>query len=151
MRYEYSKLANILEKYYRDTNYCGVASLCTATGLSVGKSYHLLRRHGRKHRKGTPFEALVNALEETGYSLETLNGKRLSALDGWRGGDYNPGIRTYGQAEKTFKRGTYLLLNATSKSAHVACIKDGILNDWTVRRKRTTVRSIFKVVKTEGQ
>jgi len=149
MRYEYNKLSNILEKYYHDDNYCGVASLCTATGLSVGKSYHLLKRHGRKHRKGTPFKSIVNALKESGYALETLNGLRLKATDNWGKGYYNAGISTYGQAEKQLKTGTYLVFNCTTKSAHVGCIKDGTLNDWTARSKRKTVRSIFKVIKTE--
>lgn len=149
MRYEYKEISRILEKYYNDNNYCGVASFCTATGLSVGKSYHLLRKHGRKTGGGTSFPIIVKALKEAGYSVESLHGKKMEPADLWYKRVFGYGITTYGQAEKKLRKGTYLVFNVTSKSAHVGCIKDGVLNDWTARSKRKTVRSVFKVVKTE--
>jgi hypothetical protein len=151
MRYTYDEMRAILKKYYNDDGFCGVASFCTATGLSVGKSFHLLKRYGRKPRTGTPFEAMYMALKEVGYKLETLDGDEVKVSDGWWKHYNSRGVRTYGQAEKALKKGTYFVLNATSKSAHVACIKDGVLNDWTARNKRKTVRTVLKVVKTEEQ
>jgi len=149
VRYTYKEIRKILTTYYNDWGFCGVASFCTATGLSVGKSYHLLKKYGRKPRTGTPFEAMFMALKEAGYSLETLDGNKVKVSDGWHKNYYTLGINTFGQAEKTFKKGTYFILNITSKTGHVACIKDGILNDWTADSKRKTVRAIFKVIKTE--
>ena len=149
MRYTYKEMLKILTTYYDDRGFCGVVSFCTATGLSVGKSYHLLRKYGRKTRSGTPFETMFMALKEKGYSLETLDGNKIKVSDGWWRWPSTKGVRTFGQAEKAFKKGTYLVLNITCKSGHIACIKDGILNDWTADSKRKTVRAIFKVIKTE--
>jgi len=137
----YVELDHILGRHYRDNNYCGLIAVCLATNASTGKVKRYVEKFAkhwrlRVHGKGTPFEVIEKTLKRFGkehdfdWDLFGYTGRTLNSV-------HNELARAY--PNDTFH--VYV-------KGHVACIREGILEDWTAskpsRRKVTHVHRIIK-------
>ena len=111
----YSELAKIGSKYYKDSGYCGVIAGAKACRCSYGKAFSEMERQGRKRGRGSS----IGMIEE---AIKNIAGKQTTVVrGGWIG-------KTVAQAERGLpKKGTFLIY----QKAHIACLIDGKIFDWT--------------------
>lgn len=123
----YEKLRHAGMAHYNDWNFCSVIATATACNISFGKAKHKLENKGREHRKGCWH--FYDVIQDRGFALEEVDGY------------YNTFVRKLGER---LPKGTYIVLT----SRHVACMVDGVMNDWSEDRSNR-VRRIHRVVMTE--
>ena len=126
---DYAQIKRIGEKYYNDTNFCGVVAVTVASGCSFGKAYNLCKKLGRRDRKGTPMNVSIAAMQKLGFKVTELQ--------------HRP-CKTLMMAERKLpKTGTYWLLTKRSE-CHITCVKDGQMIDWATKSKKQ-VYCVYKV------
>ena len=140
-RRNYAELANILGWHYSDTSFCGLIAICVATHASPGKVKRYVEKFAktwegrlRIHRKGTPFLVIEAALNRFGKEHD-------ADWDRWK----HSGLtlnRVHKELARTYPNDTFHVY----VSGHVACIREGVLEDWTAlkpsRRKVTQIERI---------
>jgi len=110
-----------------DNNMCGVIAAAVATNTMYDKCYDLFKDLGRKHGKGVSTTQIRNALDKLGFSVSIV-----------------PGFLDTGTMSTIHRRldetKTYLVF----VRGHVACVKGGVVHDWTAGRKHR-VRHVMEV------
>lgn len=138
----YAELDSILGgRNYRDNNYCALIALSIATHVNVGKIKRYVENHkglaSRKHGKGTPFEVINRATLRFGKIWDPsfyvagwdLRGKTLHTV--------------HTKLARDYPNDTFFIYT----SGHMACIREGILEDWTARKpSRRIVRKIQRII-----
>jgi len=137
-KHSYAKLAKIAQRYYGDDGFCAVIALAVGCDISFGKAFHALKREGRRTGDGTYRYQQNHALR--------CFGKRLQH-DSVTGGTKTEDCRTLGTVAKRCKdwEGTYYIY----VRGHVACVRDGILEDWSAsvtKGSRYRVLDVYKLV-----
>ena len=137
----YAELDSILGgRNYRDNNYCAIIALSIATHVNVGKIKRYVENYkglaSRKHGKGTPFALIDRATLRFGKMTDTsfvvtsaLRGRTLHTV--------------HTKLARAYPNDTFFIYT----SGHMACIREGILEDHTARRpSRRIVRNIYRVI-----
>ena len=137
----YAELDSILGgRNYRDNNYCAIIALSIATHVNVGKIKRYVENYkglaSRKHGKGTPFALIDRATLRFGKMIDK----------GFMG-DWNLKRKTlhtvHTKLARAYPNDTFFIYT----SGHMACIREGILEDHTARRpSRRIVRNIYRVI-----
>ena len=140
----YAELHHILGRHYRDNSYCGLIAVCLATNASPGKVKRYVEKFAkhwrlRPHGKGTPYEVISLALKRFGkehdfnWDLFGYTGRTLNSV-------HRELAREY--PDDTFH--VYV-------KGHVACIREGILEDWTARTaSRRKVTHVNRIINRES-
>ena len=137
----YAELDSILGgRNYRDNNYCAIIALSIATHVNVGKIKRYVENHkglaSRKHGKGTPFALIDRATLRFGKMTDPsfvvtsdLRGRTLHTV--------------HTKLARDYPNDTFFIYT----HGHMACIREGILEDWTARKpSRRIVRNIYRVI-----
>ena len=135
----YAELHKIAGAFNRDKGYCALIAVCIATNASMGK----VKRHmetkvttgrRREHGKGTPLDVIEKTTMRFGkkYDIDFMDA-------GYIGQTLN---RVHRDLQHSFPNDTfYCLVNG-----HIACIREGILEDWTVMSpSRRKVLKVWKI------
>ena len=132
---KYLALRTVATKHYpTETNYCSVIALAVATGWTFGKARSVLYRGAdRITAKGTSVSRLHAVLKQHGYRT---------------GFATVPKAKTPISAQRALENttGTYFLYTKD----HVACVQDGVCQDWSNnahRRNHDHIESIYKIEK----
>ena len=135
IRYQELKLSGMLKG---ETNDCSVIAVAAATGCGYNKAFKALENEGRKPNRGATLTKILRATEALRYELvpaQTI----LTLIMSRSVSDVVP-IGTI--ARHIGDEGTWL---AVTRS-HIACVRDGVLLDWTDGR-RHQVKRLFYVRK----
>ena len=128
---DYLVLKSIGEKL-GDDGFCAVNALATVTGYSFKRCQRKLAKHGRKFRRGTGYPTQREALKACGYSSKRIYNSSLAVTR-------NGKLRTVGlnanQLAQKYNKGTYLV-RFHGSIKHVACLVDGVYNDWIDKKYR---------------
>lgn len=129
-RHSYATLKHVATTHYSDNNFCSVIAVAVATNNSFGKVFNAYKRLGRRARCGTYQSQQLKVLKSFGKGLEidvnkTFKFKTLKTLSK-HCGDWE---------------GVYLVY----VRGHVACIRDGILEDWS-DNYLGRIKYIYKVI-----
>lgn len=115
-----------------DAGFCTVNALATVTGYSFKRCQRKLAKHGRKFRRGAGYPTQREALKAFGYSSNRVYNSSLEVTRNGR-------LRTVGlnatQFAKKYSTGTYLV-RFHGSIHHVACLVDGVYNDWIDKKYR---------------
>lgn len=57
-----------------EQNDCTVRSLANATGMDYADAHALLKKHGRKDRRGAQYRTFVDAYAEAGFEVVSVHG-----------------------------------------------------------------------------
>lgn len=113
-------------RYHNETNDCAVKALAIACNVAYSTAHAMLKKHGRKDRKGTFHYTTFAAIKELGF--EAVKVDRLTA-------------RTVKTVGRSYKDGRYLVF----VHRHVAAMVDGKIIDWTEGRCHR-IKSLYKIV-----
>lgn len=120
----YKKLYAVATKYYEkqhgENGWCGVIACAVAAGCAFGKARSILYKYGRKNGEGSPIDAIESTMSDLGFSTTVL----------WKGEDYKAPTLYTAMKEFAKKDGTFFIYSVKGKTAHVTCIKDGVVEDW---------------------
>lgn len=111
-----------------DNNMCGVIATAVATNTLYDKCYDLFKGLGRKHGKGVSTLQIRNVLDKLGFRASIVNNTAL-----------NTGTMSTIHRRLDSNK-TYLVF----VRGHVACVKGGVVHDWTAGR-RHHVKYILEV------
>ena len=138
----YAELDSILGgRNYRDNNYCALIALSIATHVNVGKIKRYVENHkglaSRKHGKGTPFAIINRATLRFGKMSDTSFYTRVHDLRGKT-------LHTvHTKLARDYPNDTFFVYTR----GHMACIREGILEDWTARKpSRRIVTHIHRII-----
>ena len=126
--YEFDVMKNIAQTYYRDHGYCGVVAVSAACQVSMGKSFHELRRLGRRTRHGTYPHQSHAAMQKFGVTLEQIL----------------PTAKTVGAAIKRCDPSKTYIIHLRS---HILCVDAGKAIDWATENRRHKVVGMFEVTR----
>jgi hypothetical protein len=125
---------------FRETNDCGVRALSLAFDVPYAEMHAFLRKHGRRDRKGTPWEAIDAAVKH--YSGGRITGSYFGAVydrphivGHWSALWFREQI-TVASFERLMPKGTYLV----NTSGHVLCVRDYKALDFTSGRRHRVKR-----------
>ena len=121
----YEKLARTFQEQYNDRNFCFPLAACIVSGVSAGKARAAFERAGREHRKGTPLDVGMAALQSLG--LEWESAPELEGLQ----------VRS---ALKQIPEGKYILISRT----HAMGVLDGKVDDWTDESGRRKILFAYR-------
>lgn len=130
----------------REEKDCGVKALAHATGEPYERVHKLLSLQGREKGKGTSIWMQKVVADQLGYYLEEISQSWFVDRYPKPHCDVLVGVTTHHpfRFAAQWPKGTYLLL--VSGGRHIACVKDGVLADWSVGRALRACK-IFEVVK----
>lgn len=63
----------------KETRDCTVRALASASGMHYDNAHALLKKHGRKDRRGAFFGTMLKAYNEAGFILDSVHGTTVSA------------------------------------------------------------------------
>mgnify|MGYP003655397946 CR=1 FL=1 len=130
-RHSYTELSKVGRKYYSDKAFCSVIALAVGCDLSFGTALSISRKSGRDHRRGANIYGIFRAFALAGKRLEKIpvdsHGKTLTTAE-----------------RNAPKTGRYIYF----VRGHVACIRDGVLEDWTAGGSRRRIEEAYKVCDT---
>jgi hypothetical protein len=63
----------------KETRDCTVRALASAAGMHYDNAHALLKKHGRKDRRGAFFSTMLAAYTEAGFVLDSVHGTTVSA------------------------------------------------------------------------
>lgn len=109
-----------------ETNDCAVKAVAIATGTPYSIALDTLAAHGRKRRERTHFNITKAATESLGFELTRVYTKEAT-------------VRT---VACELGQGSYFV----RVRAHILCIKDGVVEDWSDNRL-IRVREVWRVTK----
>lgn len=112
---------------FREKNDCVVIALAIASGKPYDEVHAILKRHGRKDRRGAFYGTIFNAVKEV--SPKAIH----NCIRKPCGGQYTP--RTIGKA---LPKGNYVVLF----NRHAAAMVDGVIEDWSKGRRMRVERVI---------
>ena len=121
----YEKLASTFKDQYDDTNFCFPLAACIVSGVSAGKARAAFERAGREHRKGTPLDVGMAALQSLGLERESV-----PELEGLQARS----------ALKQIPEGKYILISRT----HAMGVLDGKVDDWTDESGRRKILFAYR-------
>lgn len=136
----YAELNHILDRHYRDNSYCGLIAVCLATNVSPGKVKRYVEKFAkhwrlRPHGRGTPYEVIELALNRFGkehdfnWDLFGYTGRTLNSV--------------HKELAREYPNDTFHVY----VSGHVACIREGVLEDWTARKaSRRKVTHVNRII-----
>jgi hypothetical protein len=126
--HDFEKLKTVGQKYYSDTNFCGVVAIAAAGQVAFGKARAIAKRLGRKHRKGTNIMIIKEALAELGCDIEEIPiiGKTLGTA-----------------CRNAPKNGVFLIWT----TRHITCVDSGQIIDWATTTRRHRVYKCFRVTR----
>lgn len=111
---------------------CAVVAAAIVTQSDYASAHELLKKFGRKDRKGTVFHTTTKpAIESLGFRLELVNNLQPN------GSRYTPKT-----VAKACQEGYYLC----RIKGHIFAVVDGQVMDWTEGRKHR-INFIYKVLK----
>ena len=113
---------------FREKNDCVVKALAIASGKSYEEAHEILKKHGRKNRRGTQRYTSLKAIREVNPSADFERIKKPN------GSQYT--FRTISEA---FPKGNYILY----VRGHAAAMVDGVIEDWAAG----TCKRITHIVK----
>lgn len=107
---------------FGETNDCTVVAFCAASGMGYAEAHALHRAGGRRNRKGMSWSICLKVWERAGWRL-------------------GPGVvghpRTVGSLlnDRRLRTGTWIV----ETRAHVLCLADGEVMDWTDGRRHRVI------------
>lgn len=113
---------------YGERNDCAVKAVAIATGTDYRTVHALMKKHGRRDRKGTPVPITFKVLKELGFKTVAVP----------------PKARTVKTIAPTLTGGAYLVRTA----GHILAVRDGKAEDWTEGR-RHRVQEVYRVERIE--
>ena len=126
--HDFEKLKTVGQKYYNDTNFCGVVAIAAAGQVAFGKARAIAKRLGRKHRKGTRIDIISNALAELNCDVQII-----------------PSLgKTLGTACRNAPKSGVFLLWTTK---HITCVDSGQIIDWATTTRRHRVIACYHVIR----
>lgn len=130
----------------KEDNDCTVRALASANSMRYDKAHKLLKKFGRKDRKGAFFGTMLNAYNEVGFELKTIHGNTGTAKDArnicsYFGANYHfkKGI-TLGKLLPNLAIGNYIV-NITG---HAIAVVDGEIIDTSDNSANKRVIAVFK-------
>jgi hypothetical protein len=114
----------------RDNNACAVIALCAVTGAPYKQVYDLLAKHGRKHGKGTYWNAENKVLADLGFKRTRVHLDQLIAKYPLPHCNVLKNVTTHHPRRfpGCFPAGKLLAWTR----GHILAIVDGEVLDWTV-------------------
>lgn len=110
---------------------CAVKALALSTALSYSDAHALLKKHGRKNRAGTGFQAITRpAFREAGYALIDVTSKIEAKT-----------VRTFSRLNLPMSS-NYVIRTAR----HILAARSNVVLDWTDGRMHRIIE-VYKVVK----
>lgn len=128
---DYLKLKDVGYKL-GDEGFCTVNALATVTGYSFKRCQRKLEKHGRKFRRGADYSTQLGALKAFGYTSKRIHTGTLNAT---RNGNIRMTGLNANQFANKYNEGTYLVIFHSSIN-HVACLVNGVYNDWINKKYR---------------
>lgn len=113
-------------KAINERNDCAVKALALCAGIPYDQAHTLLRRNGRRWRKSTKWHVFWPAFESLGLKREQFTTRHKT-------------IVAFGRRPP---HGTYLI----ATRGHLACCRDGKVEDWTEGR-RHRIQRVWRVTK----
>ena len=134
IKQDYKKILEIGERHYKDKNFCGVLTCCTAAQASFGKVFNLFKKKtNRKTKRGVFAFQIKEVLAHLDVTLEKI---------------YKPEYKneriTVSQAVKRLPKDQVFIVYIRG---HVFCLDRGKINDWVDPTRRHRVQSIYKVTR----
>ena len=120
---------------------CTVRALANAAEIPYDVAHSVLKKHGRKDRKGATFATLHAAYEECGFRLTKIcgDGKRSRFAARHTGAEWVEGI-TFGKLVDQLKYGEYII-NVTG---HAVAVVNGKVIDTFHNNARKRVVAVYK-------
>ena len=131
---DYLKLRDVGYKL-GDDGFCTILSTATITGLSFQRCRRKLEKYGRKRGEGAYTWVQLKALKAFGYSSKSMYQKTTTMSHQFPYRAISKGL-TANQFSEKYNKGVYLVRIASSNMCHVACLVDGVYNDWIDKKYR---------------
>jgi hypothetical protein len=127
-----------------ETNDCTVRALANAAEIPYDVAHRVLKKHGRKDRKGATFATLNAAYQECGFRLVSLHGDGKRACFAARHTNtdsrkWKDGI-TFGKLVEQIPYGEYII-NVTG---HAVAVVNGKVIDTFHNNARKRVVAVYK-------
>jgi uncharacterized protein (DUF3084 family) len=124
-----------------ETNDCTVRALANAADIAYDTAHAVLKKHGRKDRKGATFKTLHAAYEECGFRLVKVcgDGKRSRFAAHHTAARWVDGI-TFGKLVTQLPYGEYII-NVTG---HAVAVVNGKVIDTFNNNARKRVVAVYK-------
>lgn len=124
-----------------ETNDCTVRALASAADIPYDVAHRVLKKHGRKDRKGATFKTLHAAYEECGFRLVKVcgDGKRSRFAAKHTDANWVDGI-TFGKLVDQLTYGEYII-NVTG---HAVAVVNGKVIDTFHNNARKRVVAVYK-------
>ena len=158
------KLSKINEKIsnsFNETNDCVVRALANGCNMNYRQAHAILKRKGRKNRKGTPHKITINVFFQhskgkiyipSDYDHALEISKRSKKYDVKIVDDANklgidmqyeivPKLLTISQFCRKYNKGRYLVI----VRGHALAVVDGVPQDWTSTNSRHHIGTFFEV------
>lgn len=123
---DYDSLRRAARHYEGEAEYCAVIALAIASGCKFGKARAILKRQGRGTGQGTYRWQTMDALEEAGMRVKQYHNVRGVLR---KAADHLPSTGIF-----------YVFV-----SGHIACVRDGVLHDWSADGLRGSNYRIMEV------
>ena len=131
---DYKEIIKIGERHYKDKNFCGVVTCCTAGQASFGKVFNLFKKKtNRTAGKGVVDHQIKEVLKNLDVTLEEIFKPK-----------YKNERITVSQAIKRLPKNEVFIVYLKS---HVFCLDRGKITDWIAPTRRHRVELIYKVTR----
>lgn len=131
-----------------ESNDCAVVAITLATGVAYDIVHSILKKHGRKNRKGTNLYMMKACLIELGFNYRVWSvGERVAVIHQYPGQHKGlSSITTHHPRRfaKVWARQHKNLFFFTSSWRHVLAVKDGEVQDYTVN-KAQRIEEIWEI------
>lgn len=124
-----------------DSNACAVKAIAAACDVSYERAARALQETGREKGDGANIPQISRAVRMFGFAMAPLPMQDFIEQNYPKGHRHLKSVTTHHPARfpGVFKKGkTYMIV--VSSGRHIACIKDGVLIDWTEGRSFRCVK-----------
>lgn len=148
---EYHQVNKVGRTEFTEKSDCAVIAFSLVTGMSYADSHALLKKSGRKDRKGTFMDTTCQALKEAGFVYRYWgSAKKVQMVNSYPGihGKVLKGITTHHPARfpdqwgPELKGKTFLFKTRN----HILAVIDGKAHDWSSDRALRVI-DVIEVVK----